>query len=93
MTKSLSDLLAQREALDAEIANIQKVEKSKILAQVRELVAAHGLTSQEVFGGSKGIKTGSVAIKYRHPTTGQTWTGRGKQPRWIAGQDKAQFSV
>ena len=93
MTKSLPELLAQREALDAEIANIQRAEKSKILVQVRELVAAHGLTSQEVFGGSKSVKTGSVAVKYRHPTTGQTWTGRGKQPKWIAGQDKAQFAV
>lgn len=24
-----------------------------------------------------------VAIKYRHPDTGETWTGRGKAPRWV----------
>jgi DNA-binding protein H-NS len=25
-----------------------------------------------------------VAPKYRHPETGDTWTGRGKAPRWLA---------
>lgn len=24
-----------------------------------------------------------VAPKYRHPETGETWTGRGMQPRWV----------
>lgn len=24
-----------------------------------------------------------VPVKYRHPQTGATWTGRGKAPRWI----------
>ncbi len=26
----------------------------------------------------------TVPAKYRHPDTGETWTGRGKAPRWIA---------
>ncbi|MEB2401770.1 MAG: H-NS histone family protein [Alcaligenaceae bacterium] len=25
----------------------------------------------------------SVPVKYRHPETGQSWTGRGKAPRWL----------
>lgn len=25
----------------------------------------------------------TVPVKYRHPDTGETWTGRGKAPRWI----------
>jgi len=25
----------------------------------------------------------TVPVKYRHPQTGDTWTGRGKAPRWI----------
>jgi DNA-binding protein H-NS len=25
----------------------------------------------------------SVAPKYRHPKTGETWSGRGKPPRWL----------
>ena len=25
----------------------------------------------------------TVPVKYRHPKTNETWTGRGKAPRWI----------
>ena len=27
-----------------------------------------------------------VAPKYRHPESGNTWTGRGKVPRWLASE-------
>ena len=34
---------------------------------------------------TKGRTLGAVAPKYRNPTNPkETWTGRGKQPRWLA---------
>lgn len=30
-----------------------------------------------------------VAPKYRHPSTGETWTGRGKAPRWLSAEEAA----
>ena len=36
---------------------------------------------------SKGRSLGKVAPKYRNPANAQeTWTGRGRQPRWLAGE-------
>lgn len=36
---------------------------------------------------TKGRKLGKVPPKYRNPAkTSETWTGRGKQPRWLAEQ-------
>lgn len=40
----------------------------------------------------------SVPPKYRHPQTGDTWTGRGKAPRWITaaesqGQKRDDFLI
>ena len=40
----------------------------------------------------------AVPVKYRHPETGATWTGRGRTPRWIveaeaAGTDRSTFAV
>lgn len=32
-----------------------------------------------------------VAPKYRDPVSGNTWTGRGKAPKWIDGQDRTPF--
>ncbi len=31
---------------------------------------------------------GPVAPKYRHPKTGETWTGRGRTARWLAEEEK-----
>jgi len=38
---------------------------------------------------AKGRKLGKVAPKYRNPANkAETWTGRGKQPLWLAAQIK-----
>jgi len=93
------DLLAQRQALDAKIAEARKAEAAEALNKVRQLVADYELTVDEVFPISQNqrrrgpAKGGPVAIKYRNAETGETWTGRGKPPRWIADKDRAQFAV
>jgi DNA-binding protein H-NS len=40
----------------------------------------------------------TVPIKYRHPDSGATWTGRGKPPRWISaaeaeGKSRSDFLI
>jgi DNA-binding protein H-NS len=38
---------------------------------------------------NKGRKLGKVAAKYRNPANAkETWSGRGKQPRWLAALTK-----
>ena len=64
---------------------------------MKALVAEYGLTQSDVVGGSKGTKKssggGKVAAKYRDASSGQTWTGRGKAPKWIDGQDRSRFQI
>jgi DNA-binding protein H-NS len=98
MTQSYKDLLKQREALELAISQARQNEISAAVAKVRELVAEFGLTAQDVFPGrsNKGVATkviSKVAAKYRDPATGQTWTGRGKAPKWIEGRDRTPFVI
>ena len=98
MSQSLKELLQQREAIEKAIAEARQSEIASAVAKVRELVAEHGLTVQDVFPGRAGkaaAKSGTskVAAKYRDPATGQTWTGRGKAPKWIDGKDRNQFLI
>lgn len=94
---TLKDLIAQREALEKQIAEMRQLERSDAIGKALTLIAAHGLTQQDLFGGARGapkVKAAStVAAKYRDPATGATWTGRGKAPRWIADKDRAQFAI
>lgn len=94
---SLAELIKQKEALEAQIANTRKSEVAEAISKVKALVAEYGLTQSDVFGGSKGTKKssggGKVAAKYRDPSSGQTWSGRGKAPKWIDGQDRSKFLI
>ncbi len=101
MTNSYKELLKQREALEQAIATARNQELSEAIQKARELVAEFGLTVQDIFPAGRGASksaakssTGNkVAAKYRDPVTGQTWTGRGKAPKWIDGQDRAKFLI
>jgi len=90
------ELLQQREALESKIAEARQREISQAVSQARALVAEFGLTAQDVFpaGKARAATSGSkVAAKYRDPATGKTWTGRGKAPKWIDGQDRTKFLI
>lgn len=56
--------------------------------------------ARKVPGAAKSTSAAKrpVAPKYRHPTSGETWSGRGKAPRWLAaaeaeGQKRESFLI
>ena len=87
MTGSLSDLIAQREALERQIQAARSSAKAAAIAQVRALMVEHGLTPMDLIAksASKGRAPigRKVAAKYRDPVSGATWTGRGLKPKWL----------
>lgn len=94
---SYKELLKQREALELQISNARRDEVANAIAQVRTIVGEYALTQQEVFPVStraRSVTSGTkVAPKYRDPVSGQTWTGRGKAPKWIQNQDRSLFAI
>lgn len=92
---SYKELLKQKEALEQQIHEARARELSEAVARVRALVAEYELTAEDVFPPARaGRSTGSkVAPKYRDPATGQTWTGRGKAPKWIQNEDREKFAI
>ena len=94
------DLLAKKAALEKQSAELDKqlqdarrTERAGVIAQVKSLMAEHGLTLADL-GTGKASATGTgkapsasagrkVAPKYRNTATGETWTGRGLQPKWV----------
>ena len=99
---SLQELLEQKEALDREIERTKKQERTDAIEKVRTLMAQYGLTVSDLAVKStpKGKnKTGrKVAAKYRNTATGETWSGRGLQPKWLkaalaSGKKLGDFTV
>jgi DNA-binding protein H-NS len=95
---TLQELIAQRDALDKQIARTRQQELESVISQVRSLIAEYGLRRQDIFAGDSSEPKSSkrrakVAAKYRDPNSGQTWTGRGRSPKWLEGKDKKQFLI
>lgn len=97
MTIDLSQLTIEQ--LNDVIADAQRLIKSKKKAQLKtaraqlEKVAADfGYTLEELLAGKTTeakeiiVKIRKpVEVRYRNPANeAETWTGRGKQPRWLA---------
>lgn len=81
----LSDLIARAQARQEELA---KEKAAKLREKINALVKAEGLGLEEVFGGrssgTRGKARSKVKPKYRNPADpNQTWSGRGKRPRWF----------
>jgi DNA-binding protein H-NS len=94
-----------REKLKAQHAE----ERHKAISDIKALVKLHQLSAAELGlsagtgrKGRSGMKSAhagtKVAAKYRDPATGNTWTGRGKTPTWLAklmasGRKREEFAV
>ncbi len=77
-------------------AQVRSQSRSKAVELVRELVADSGLSLQDVFPSeARAPKTsrGPAPVRYRDPTTGKTWSGRGVAPRWLQGKNRDEFTV
>lgn len=82
---SVSELMAQKAAIEQQIAEVQRAERAGAVAKVRALMAEHGLSLADLSGKSAAQKPSGakVAAKYRNAATGDTWSGRGLQPKWL----------
>jgi DNA-binding protein H-NS len=97
MATSYKELLDERRELETRIAAALDAERPKALATIRELMAQFDITVADITAKAttkKGArKTGAPAPKYRDPDTGATWTGMGRVPHWLVGQDRARFAI
>jgi DNA-binding protein H-NS len=98
---SLSELLAQKAAIEQQIADAQRLQRGDAIQKVRALMAENGLTLADI--GSKSAAapkkvTAKVAAKYRNAATGDSWSGRGLKPKWLtaalaSGRSLSDFAV
>ena len=80
----LNDLINKAQERQTEL---RKEKVVKLREKVHAMIKAEGYSFDDIFGGSRGKakrSTGTVAPKYRNPGNAeQTWSGRGKRPRWF----------
>lgn len=95
--ESVEELQAKREALDNEIKSRTDAQKASVLAQIKTVVETFKITTEEVVKALGGLKLKRKGVpakpKYKDPASGMIWSGRGKEPAWIKGQDRNKFLI
>jgi hypothetical protein len=71
-TLSVPELLSLRDDID----RLLLAHRAELQAQLAQIGNVNGKG-----GPTRGVK---IAPKYRHPQTGETWTGRGGVAGWLA---------
>ena len=89
-----AEIMAQIEALKVDAKQARERELKDAIDQIKELMGKYGITTADLQGKvAKPKKTSTVAPKYRDPTTGKEWSGRGRTPTWLEGKNKEDFKI
>lgn len=87
----VTDLIAQRDALDKQIAETRKTARKEAMKRIFELMQLHGI--EEVILDNGIDKRSKVAPKWKDPASDTTWTGRGIKPKFVQAALDAGFSM
>jgi len=82
--KQLRDLIRKA---NGRMQNMDKEKIVRVKEKINAVLNSEGVTFAEVFG--KRRKGSKIAPKYRNPSGAETWSGRGKRPRWFLDALKA----
>lgn len=95
---SYKELKAKAEDLMRQAEAARKAETANVIAEIKAKMAEYGITLADL-GGAKTTKTRkAVAAKYRNPANNDTWSGRGRVPKWLValegvGRKREEFAV
>jgi DNA-binding protein H-NS len=93
------ELVDQIESLKKQAEQLRKAEMAQAISEIRQKMAEHGITLADLRGAlGKGAGRRAVRPKYRNEKTGETWSGRGKPPKWLvaaerSGKSRASFLI
>ena len=98
--------------LQRQAQTLQLKQRTPVISSIIRSMREYDITPEEITNAfnKKSIKSAApkstlatpqknrVPAKFRHPETGETWTGRGKTPRWISaaeaqGQNRSSFLI
>lgn len=79
---SYEELAAMQARIERAKIERQGAERAAVKQKIMDMAQKAGFDIRDLFDGSGKGKRGKVAVKYRDKS-GNTWTGRGRMPRWM----------
>ncbi len=86
---SFAELTAMQARIERAKTERQSAERTELREKLTAMAKEHGFDIRDLLDGRGKGKRGKVAVKYRDPSnSGNTWTGRGRMPRWMTAATK-----
>lgn len=92
--------LAEYQDIQQQIAKLQEraealVTKGRIEAidSIKAMINIYGLTGADIGIVAKAPARPARTAKYRDPVSGDTWTGQGREPKWLEGKAREPFVI
>ena len=93
---SLKELRDLHKTVGRQINGFEAKKKEKAMTAAQQAAEEHGYSLKDLLGSGKAPKAAKATVspKYVNPDdSSETWTGRGRQPRWVKGHLDAGGSV
>ncbi|MES2333566.1 MAG: H-NS histone family protein [Pseudomonadota bacterium] len=82
---SLKDLKDLQSQVARAISGYEDRRKKELIAELDEIAKAKGFSFAELTGAVPGRKRSPSVAKYANPANAaDTWSGRGRKPRWFS---------
>ncbi len=79
--------------LEGQLSRERAAIAGAVLEEIRQCILEFGFTRHDLFPDELNGATRKRRAKYFNPKTGETWSGVGKEPRWLRGKDRSQFAL
>ena len=98
----IKELVEARDKIDEMVQTMKDDEKRRLKEEFASMAQESGLSLDEIFPGKEKPGEGKtrkpVKAKYQNPDTGDTWSGRGRTPKWVTeaeegGTDRVEFLI
>ena len=83
---SVAELAEMQARIERAKIGKQSAERAALKQKLADMAKEAGFDLRDLFDGRRKGK-GTVAVKYRD-ASGNTWTGRGRMPRWMTAASK-----
>jgi len=90
------EIQIQIQQLEKQADEARRQELATVIATIQSQMQEYGITPEDLRAPrrSKTAKTRqTVEPKYRNPSTGATWSGRGRTPLWLEGKNLTDFLI
>lgn len=95
------ELLQQIEILKKQAEEVRQREIAEVIKDIKAMMAEYGITPADLgfsVAGRGAKSKPAAAAKYRHPESGETWSGKGRAPKWLQdaeanGHRREQFLI